>query len=232
MTLAEILKKTEPFSCLDGDSLSELCTVARRRKFSKDGIVLVQGDPCESLALVIKGDAAVEISNQEGEAIIADLPGEGDLVGAELLFEEVHFPYTVVSCSASEFCFFPKSSILLLIEKNKDFYQAYSRILSRKLLKKDRHIAILSQKTLRQKVGCFIRSICSFPEQTEVVLPASRDLIAKYLAMPRPSFSRELIQMCQDGILEVEGKKIRILDRHKLEQVLFENETERSKDRK
>ena len=224
MSLAEALKKSELFSALDEESLAELRAASRLRKYKKDGVILVQGDLCEGLALVAKGEVAVEVYNPEGDANMVDLLSAGDCVGEELIFDnEVRYPYTVLSCSTTELYFISRNAISSLLEKEPLFRQAFFRLLSTKLLKKYRHIAMLSQKSLRQKVGCFIREACVLPDQNEIMLPASRELIAKYLAMPRPSFSRELTQMCRDGILEVEGRRVRILDRHKLEQLLIEN---------
>ena len=50
-----------------------------------------------------------------------------------------------------------------------------------------------------------------------VELPSSKEVIARLLAMPRPSFSRELISMEQDGLIRVSGRVIWLLDIHGLE---------------
>lgn len=224
MSLAEALKRSELFSALDEEGLAELSASSRLRKYKKDGVILMQGDICEGLALVAKGEIAVEEYNPEGDANMVDLLGVGDCVGEELLFDnEARYPYTVLSCSATELYFISRNAVCSLLEKDPLFRQSYFRMLSSKLLKKYRHIVMLSQKSLRQKVGCFIRETGMFSESNEIILPASRELIAKYLAMPRPSFSRELTQMCRDGVLEVEGRRVRILDHRKLEQILIEN---------
>lgn len=224
MALKEILKKTELFSGLDEESLAEICASSRMRTYKKDGVVLMQGDLCEGLALVLKGEVAVEIYNQEGDAIMVDLLDAGSLIGEELLSEnEIKYPYTVVSCSSSELCFFSKNVVLSLLDRNVHFRKCFFKTLSEKLLRKNRHIAILSQRTLRQKVCCFIRESCVMQDQEEVVLPASREILAKYLAIPRPSFSRELAQLVSDGIIQVDGRKVRIMDRQQLEHILSEN---------
>ncbi len=227
MALKEILSKTELFSGLDEKSLEELCLASRVRSFKKDGMILAQGDPCEGMALVIKGEVAIEIYDQEGDAVMVDLLDNGSCIGEELLFEDdSRFPYTVVSCSTSELCFFTKKAIVSLIDKNTQFQLCFFRLLSSGLLQKNRHIAILAQKSLRQKVCCFIRESLVSKDQNEVTLPASREMLAKYLAIPRPSFSRELALLCQEEILEVEGRKVRIKDRSRLEHIISEDDKE------
>jgi len=47
-------------------------------------------------------------------------------------------------------------------------------------------------------------------------------VVAKLLAMPRPSFSRELIAMEGDRLIEVQGRNIRLLDVPTLENDVVE----------
>lgn len=45
-----------------------------------------------------------------------------------------------------------------------------------------------------------------------VELPVSKEVTAKLLAMPRPSFSRELVRMEKEGLIRVNGKIVWLLD--------------------
>ena len=51
-------------------------------------------------------------------------------------------------------------------------------------------------------------------------------MIAKLLAMPRPSFSRELINMEKDGYIKVDGREIEILNLRELELGALEGYTD------
>ena len=42
----------------------------------------------------------------------------------------------------------------------------------------------------------------------KVELPVSKEVSAKLLAMPRPSFSRELVRMEKEGLIKVNGRVI------------------------
>ena len=55
-----------------------------------------------------------------------------------------------------------------------------------------------------------------------VELPVSKEVVARLLAMPRPSFSRELINMEREGLIRVSGRVIWLLDPDGLERGVIE----------
>ena len=57
-------------------------------------------------------------------------------------------------------------------------------------------------------------------EKGEVYLNITREYLAAYLAVTRPSISRELSTMQKDGILIVRGKQVVVRDMEKFEEYL------------
>jgi CRP-like cAMP-binding protein len=49
-----------------------------------------------------------------------------------------------------------------------------------------------------------------------LLLPMSKERLAETFGVTRPSLSRELGAMARDGLIAVEGRRIRILDREGL----------------
>lgn len=71
-------------------------------------------------------------------------------------------------------------------------------------------LKILASGTLREKIVRYL-----FPhvdEHGHVTLSVSREFIAAYLAVSRPSLSREISAMQREGIIETTGRSIRVLD--------------------
>mgnify|MGYP002740952295 CR=1 FL=1 len=79
-------------------------------------------------------------------------------------------------------------------------------------------LKILASGTLREKIVRYL-----FPhidEKGQIALKVSREFIAAYLAVSRPSLSRELSAMQREGIIEAAGRTIRILDMEQFEEYL------------
>jgi CRP-like cAMP-binding protein len=103
----------------------------------------------------------------------------------------------------------------------------FLRMLSDRVAAQNSRIALLSQKSIRHKIAFYLLELRNgqHPGSTgsvTVELPVSKEVVAKLLAMPRPSFSRELIAMESDGLIEVKGRDVRLLDVATLENDVVE----------
>ena len=60
----------------------------------------------------------------------------------------------------------------------------------------------------------------SIGDKSSMSVSMSRQEMADFLNAARPSLSRELMRMQNDGLITVEGRKITIKDRNALEEIL------------
>ena len=100
----------------------------------------------------------------------------------------------------SEVLFVSKETLRALLDKSPVILNNFLRILSDRVNVQNSRIALLSQKSLRHKIAFYLLELRSEQHpgavgSVTVSLPVSKEVIAKLLAMPRPSFSRELIAM-------------------------------------
>jgi len=57
-------------------------------------------------------------------------------------------------------------------------------------------------------------------ENDRYTLPVSKEKLAEFLSTTRPSLSRELSAMVREGIIHVEGRTIRVIDRDRFQGLL------------
>ena len=93
----------------------------------------------------------------------------------------------------------------------------YISLLSRKCLALSRTNLITSQPTLRQKI---VKYLILNQEDSKVALDISREEWADTLVTTRPSLSRELSNMVNDGLIKVDDRHIEILDLQGLGQII------------
>lgn len=94
------------------------------------------------------------------------------------------------------------------------FLRSYINFLSHKCLALSKKNQITSQASLRQKIGKYLLET---ENQGKVKLSMKREDLADYLSTTRPSLSRELSKMADEGIIKVGGDFIEILDRNGIE---------------
>lgn len=94
------------------------------------------------------------------------------------------------------------------------FLRSYINFLSHKCLALSKKNQITSQASLRQKIGKYLLET---ENQGKVKLSMKREDLADYLSTTRPSLSRELSKMADEGIIKVGGDFIEILNREGIE---------------
>ena len=86
----------------------------------------------------------------------------------------------------------------------------------------NKKIKSLSYQTIRQKVLNYILEEYKKQRSDIIKLPLSKKKIAEQLGIPRPSLSRELICMKDEGLIEIDKDKIKIIDFARFEEVILE----------
>jgi CRP-like cAMP-binding protein len=92
------------------------------------------------------------------------------------------------------------------------------RIFARKAYFMHNKIKVLASGSLREKIIRFL--FIELQGKRELELAGSREFMAAYLAVTRPSLSRELSALQREGILQVDGKNIKVLDMERFEEYL------------
>jgi CRP/FNR family transcriptional regulator, cyclic AMP receptor protein len=69
------------------EEVTELLSIARRRRFARNEIVFHRGDPADSLHLVSKGRFAIRLTTPVGDTVTLAIRGVGDNFGEMALIE-------------------------------------------------------------------------------------------------------------------------------------------------
>jgi CRP-like cAMP-binding protein len=91
-------------------------------------------------------------------------------------------------------------------------------MMAQKSLNLNERLEVMSCGTLRQKIAKMI--LFSIRDRLSLSVSMSRQEMADFLNAARPSLSRELMRMQNDGLITVEGRKITVKDRNALEEIL------------
>ena len=195
----------------------------RLQTLAKGEIVFHEGEEPRGLYLLITGKLAIKKDTFVGRQIfLSELEEPGEMFGE--VYEVLRQPYdmyveavTGARVLAVESALFSLaggelSRPALLVQQN------LMRIFARKAYFMHNKIKVLASGTLREKiVRCFFQNLR--PDGT-VELSGSREMLAAYLAVTRPSLSRELSALVRDGILAVDGRKVRVVDMEAFESYL------------
>lgn len=224
----DALARTSLFSGLDRTTFQHYCGVTKVKTYMRGEIVAAEGDLCSSIGVIEQGQIAMQKYTSSGDFATIGLLGPGDFFGEDRIFGSSNvFTFTLEAMVQTEVLFVSRETLRSLLDRSPVIMNNFLRMLSDRVAAQNSRIALLSQKSIRHKIAFYLLELrnVQHPGSTGSVmveLPGSKEVVAKLLAMPRPSFSRELIAMEDDRLIEVKGRDVRLVDVATLENDVVE----------
>ena len=194
------------------------------KKYRKNEFIFMELEKPDKLFLLIDGCISVYKDTMSGKVMpITDIEEPGDMFGEIYLYMQKD-SYEVNALAKRE------STILVIQSKifqinDDDVPMAYYKItrnllttFARKAYLLTTKIQVLNSGSLRQRIARYILN-CK-RENGEVKLTMTREKMAEFLNTTRPSLSRELGSMQKDGLIEISGKTLKIIDEEALDDCL------------
>ena len=191
--------------------------------FNNGQIIALEESPCTSIGIILKGNVEIQKIYPSGKVMALNTFGEGNIFGEAIVFSNKNiYPSTIFSIGNTEIMFITRNDIILMCKNSDKFLANFATLLSNRILMLSDKIRNLSYETIRQKVANFLLE--EYKKQQNIFLnfPYTRKKMAEILNIPRPSLSRELITMREEGIIDFDKNIIKILDMDLLEECLFD----------
>ena len=192
------------------------------KTFSAKEIIALEGDECKYIGIRLKGTLDIKrmLSNK---VVKMTSVGPGQLFGEVIVFSDVNkYPATVISSSKSEILFISKENFIKFCYTHADFLEMFLKDLSNKILILNKSIERLSYNSIRQKISNYILDEYQKQGSKFINISMTKQKLAETLGVPRPSLSRELINMKELNIIDYSKDTIKILDLEALFKILDE----------
>lgn len=194
------------------------------RLFHKGEYVFNAGDEPKYMYILLSGTVTVEKTDISGKRIIVNSFSKRGTVFGEVYLYLSHkdYDYSCLAMEDSEILLLPRNFIIDLASENSRKYgiiiENMLEILSEKAYHLNQKILIHSSFSLRQKLANYILQTAGNDNTLKLVF--NREELANYIGTTRPSLSRELMNMEDDGLISASRGIINILDRAALEDII------------
>lgn len=190
--------------------------------YEKDEVLAVEGDDCNSLGIILTGDLEIHKPFPSGKIVTINHFSAGNIFGEALVFSDSHvYPATIISSNDSQIMYIKREDIVKLMTLDSRVIDNFMGVLSNRILMLNDRITNLSYDSLRKKIANIIILEYNRQKSKNISLPYSRKKMAELLNIPRPSLSRELINMKEDGLIDFYRNKVKVLDIDALEDSLL-----------
>ena len=194
------LKRVALFSGLTDSQIERLAAGSVRRSFPKGRTIVAEGEPSQSLYVLLSGRAKVQRSDTEGKEVILAVLGPGECFGEMSLIDDAPRSASVITIESCDFKSINKESFKAILQSSPEICMRIMKGLVKRLREADKKIETLA---LLDVYGRVARVLLDFSEQvgTDRVVrnKLPRQEIAKMIGA-----SREMVSRVMKG-LEVEG---------------------------
>lgn len=184
-------------------------------QFKKGQTIFREGDIPQNLYCVTQGMVRLNHLDEEGNEVLLRVHKPGEALGYRALFAQEPYHATAIAQEACEICVIPESIIKELMTSDPELAMSFLKHVSKDLHNtEDRMSSVISKPVLNRVAEALIYFKVELPESKW-----TRKDIAEWVGTTPETVMRTLAQFESQGLIEQEGRSIRICDRNSLNQI-------------
>jgi CRP/FNR family transcriptional regulator len=217
MNKTEIINSSMLFDGLPAAQIEALAEIAVIKNYEKGENIFFEGDLGIGFYVVGQGKVKISKISFAGKEHILHIFGGGEPFGEVPVFNGRPFPATAEALMKTRTLFFPRDKFVALVEGNPSLALSMLAVLSLRLRKFATQIENLSLKEVPARLASYLVYLSEEQGDVDIVeLDISKGQLASLLGTIPETLSRIFAKMSDEGLIEVNGKKISLLDREGL----------------
>lgn len=187
-------------------------------EFKKGDVVYKEGGHSNKIYLILKGVVKSHKMDEKGKELITTLYKADDFLGFTSFIDNIPYQESATAVEDLELAGISKNDLKDILEKSKNISLELMELLTDNLSEIKEQLLQMAYSSVRKKTA---QTILQFAEilnkKPEDQIKISRNDLASVAGIATESLIRTLSSFKKDGIIEIEGRNIRILDLPALE---------------
>ncbi|MGP1678155.1 MAG: Crp/Fnr family transcriptional regulator [Burkholderiales bacterium] len=212
----DFLRNLPLFRELDLCELEAIEAATSEQRVAVGTVLFRRGDPCDGIHVIVLGRVKLALLAPAGGEKVVEILDPGQSFGESIMFMGKCHVLCAEALADSLLLFIRKSVILEAVERNPAFARRMLDELSLRLCRLVADIEGYTLKSATERVTGYLLSALAegaIPGQpADILLAASKSVLASRLNITREHFSRILHELSQAGLIRVSGRNIHVLD--------------------
>ena len=211
------LRRCPLFAHPDTAALATLARSLRRRRFRRNEVIFHQGDPGDSLHVVVTGAVKILLPSPDGEeAIIATLR-PGDFFGELSLLDGAPRSATATALEPTETLALPRSTFQALLDRDAALRNALLASVARELRRLTGHVEELHFLDLAGRLATRLSRLALEVDpgaagSVTLEWPYTQSELAAMIGGTRQSVNKLLSELVDEGLVRIEPDALVITD--------------------
>ena len=217
-----IVREFSSLKALNKDELVKLADCKTSRIIKKGEIIFQEGENVNGIFCIKDGVCKLSKLSPNGKDQIVKLVSKGELLGQRSLISDEPVNLSAVALEDMEVCFIPKTEVMGFFDKNNQFSMNVMKVICGDLKEADGHMVDMAQKTVKERLAetlLYLQATFGINEDSSLKVQLSREELASMIGTATESCIRLLSDFKKLGLIELNGKKITLIDINKLKRI-------------
>ena len=214
----DVLRKCPLFFDIENENLIAMlgCVRAKLQEYKKDETILYEGDSCNTVGIVLKGEVQISRTDYEGNrSIVATVPAS-QLFGESFACAEVEkSPVDIIASEVTEVMIIDIHCLMHTCSNACSFHNRMIfnllKAVSAHNLMLNQKIEVISKRSTREKLMTYLSLQASKTGRMSFTVPFDRQELADYLEVDRSGLSAEISKLKKEGIIDCKNSNFTLL---------------------
>lgn len=202
---------------LSEDDYAYLFSNQSSQQFSRGEVIFREGMVPPGIFIVRGGKVKKYKTDRDGREQIIYVAGEGELIGYHAVLSDERYPDSAAALEKTLLSFIPREDFLEVLQRSPHFTRQLLKALSHEFTVFTNSISVFTQRTAHERLAIALIVLREkFKDENatgeESVLNISRADLANMAGLATDNVIRLLKDFKNEGIIETDGRKIRVKD--------------------
>lgn len=211
--LGEMLAEHSLFADCDEAELADLILRGHFTSYKKGEDLIVQGDPGDSLLVLLSGNVRTSMIASNGHEIVLDYAEPGQVLGEIALLDGGERTASVTAIEPSTVLMITRAAFEEILKKHKNMALRLLRVMASRIRTANTMIEGDRAYTSGPRLARYLLRLSVVgAEEGRLKLDLSQSELGNFAGMSREHINRQLSAWSEDDIVSVESGKLRILN--------------------
>ena len=213
------------FSTLKSLSKEELKNISDHKdsiNFKKGDVLFTEGNVLNGVYCIKEGVGKLTRLSSNGKEQIVRFVKGGDMLGYRSILSEEPVTLTITVMKEMKACYIPKKEIFDSIKENPNFSLDMMKVVCHDLRDANTTITNMAQKSVKERLAdtlLFLKETFGLNEEGFLSIVLTREELSSVIGTATESAIRLLSEFKKNGVIGLEGKKVKILDEAELHKI-------------
>ena len=198
--------------------ITSLIDPKRYQTFEKKETIYREGNHAHFVYLIESGKVKTVKTNEDGKELIVDIYGPEDFFGYVPVISDEPHHHSAIALEHTECLMLPKEQFMSLLTAHNEVCIQMVKLLTQRVDSEEDALLNLAYNSVRKRVAL---GLLKLAEKYDAGLdgepfPVPREDLANIVGTATESVIRVLAELREDGLIQIEGRKVRVLEPNRL----------------